>query len=98
MSQKINESVSQSSTHLVTQSASQLDRFSQFSQFSQLVCASISQLDNWTVRSITVFALTSVTHNSQSLLQVSYVDSSATALCGTTGSKDLLYVYGCIHI
>ena len=57
MSQLVNYS-------LVTQAASQLDRFS---QFSQLVRASISELDNWTVRSI-VFAFTSVTHNNQALL------------------------------
>ena len=47
---------------------------------SQLVSSSISQLDRWTVRSISIFALTT---------NLSYrfpiLEASATALCGTTG-------------
>ena len=39
-----------------------------------------------TFRSISGFALPSVIHNNQRLLYVSYSETSATALCGTTGS------------
>ena len=38
-----------------------------------------------TFRSISGFALPSVIHNNQPLLQVSNSEASATALCGTTG-------------
>ena len=40
-----------------------------------------------TFRSISVFALPSLIHNNQPLLKVSYSETSAAALCGTTGSS-----------
>ena len=61
---------------------------------SQLVSSSISQRDTWTVQSISVFALPSVTHNSQSLLSCPILETSATALCGTTG---IIYKYVYIY-
>ena len=45
-----------------------------------------------TFQSITGFALPSVFHNSQAHLEVAYVlffDTSATALCGTTGIREM---------
>ena len=47
-----------------------------------------------TFRSISGFALPSVIHNNQPLLWVSYSETSATALCGTTG----IYIYRYIYI
>ena len=48
-----------------------------------------------TFRSISGFPLPSVIHNNQPLLQVSYSETSTTALCGTTGIS--LYIYNVLY-
>ena len=53
---------------------------------NRFVFPMICQLDSWTGRSISAFALPSVTHNTNLSCRFPILETSATALCGTIGS------------